>query len=33
VVTAFYAKRTTLHDGYQLAAVTWDPAKTLAEAK
>ena len=33
VVTAFYAKRTTLHDGYQLSAVTWDPVKTLAEVK
>jgi BNR repeat-like domain len=33
VVTAFYAKRTTLYDGYQLAAFTWDPVKTLAEVK
>lgn len=33
VLTAFYAKRTQLYNGYQLAVAEWDPVKSFASAR
>ena len=29
IVTAYYAKKTSCHDGYHMGVVIWDPAKTF----